>query len=329
MSPEPAIMIVGDTLVDLLPERPGRPGEAGGYFPKVGGTGANVALALDRLGVPAHFWTRFGGDDFGTFVRDELDRSDLDTTYVVQDETARTTVALVTHDAAGERSFSFYRENTADARMEPGRVTDETLDRMAWVHTTGLTLSLRSSPTAMLELVERVPAATTLSFDPNWRAEMWSSRQEFATMVRGLLPEVDVLKTTAEDIGPAGFDTRDPEALLEAIAALGPDTVVLTRGAEGALCYGTPRSPVPGLHEHPGYEVDGVDTTGAGDVFLAGFIAGLTSGLTDGRALLAVANAAGAVATTEPGGNAALTNLDRIRQLHGEIPWETPTGGDD
>lgn len=321
MTEEYGVLVAGDTLVDLLPDNPGPPGKAGGYRPNFGGSGANVALALDRIGVPPLFWTRLGGDDFATFLREHLDASTIKSEYIIEDPDARTTLAIVTHDADGERSFSFYREGSADTQMQPGTVSDETLEDVSWVHTTGVTLSVESSRTATLELQERAREQCTVSFDPNWRPELWHSRQEFAAVVRGAFDSVDVVKTTPEDIAPAGFDTDDHEALVEAIAAKGPHTVVLTQGEEGAICYGTEESPVPGLAHHKGYDVETVDTTGAGDVFLAGFIAALTSGVRDPTRLLGLANAAGAVATTQPGAISALSGLEQIRQFHDEIPW--------
>ncbi|MFC7020807.1 MULTISPECIES: carbohydrate kinase family protein [Haloarcula] len=322
MAEDGTVLVAGDTLVDLLPDEPGPPGEAGGYTPNFGGSGANVALALDRLGVSPTFWTRLADDDFGTFLRGHLYDSAIPPTHVVTDPDARTTLAVVSHDADGDRSFNFYRGDGADTRMQAGEVPDATLAETDWVHTTGVTLSVESSRTATLDLQERASGTATVSLDPNWRPEMWHSRQEYAAVVRGALGNVDVLKASAEDLGPAGFDDDDPAAVAEAVTALGPHTVVLTRGSDGAICFGTDESPVPGLVEHPGYDVDTVDATGAGDVFLAGFIASLTSGVRDPERLLGLANAAGAVATTRPGAVSALTGLEEIREFHDDIPWE-------
>jgi fructokinase len=89
----------------------------------------------------------------------------------------------------------------------------------------------------------------------------------------------------------------------------------------GALSYGTTESPVPGLARHGGYDVDVVDTTGAGDVLLAAFVAALPTGVTDGTRALALANAAGAVAATQPGAVTALTGLDRVADSVAGVPW--------
>ncbi|MBX0323206.1 carbohydrate kinase [Halomicroarcula sp. F13] len=321
MTSDPTVLVAGDTLVDFVPERPGPPGDAGGYRPKFGGSGANVALALDRIGVPPLFWTRLATDDFGAFLRSHLDDSAIPDSFVVTDPEARTTLAVVTHDADGDRSFTFYREGGADTRFQTGTVPDETLDAVSWVHTTGVTESVEPSRSATLELQQRASEHCTVSLDPNWRPEMWESHHEFRAVVRGSLEAVDVVKATPEDLAAAGFEHDDPERLARAVTDYGPHTVVLTMGDAGALCYGTDASPVQGVARHPGYDVDVVDTTGAGDAFLAAFIAALTNGVRDADDALSLANAAGAVATTQAGAVSALTGFEQIRRFHDEIPW--------
>lgn len=315
------VLVAGDTLVDFLPERPGPPGEAGGYGPRFGGSSANVAIVLARLGVPPLFWTRLATDDFGEFLRGHLTKSAVSEDYLVTDPDARTTLAVVSHDQTGDRSFSFYREDGADTRLEPGVVSDDALDGVSWVHTTGVTLSVEPSRTATLDLQERASGRCTVSLDPNWRPELWTSRESYAAVVRGALDPVDVLKASSDDLAAAGFETDDHAALARRVAAHGPHTVLLTLGDEGALCFGTEASRVPGLARHPGFDVDSVDTTGAGDAFLAGFVAALTNGVGDPEYALQIANAVGAVATTRPGAVTAMTGLDSVRELAGDVPW--------
>lgn len=315
------VLVAGDTLVDFMPGGSGEPTtEFSGAF---GGSAANVAMALSRIGAPPLFWTRLATDSFGAFLAGVLAESAIPDDYLVRDDAAKTTLAFVSHDADGERRFSFYREGTADTRMRPGTVSDETLTDVDWVHLTGVTLSVEPSRTATLELAERASeAGCTVSLDPNARPEMWHSEQEFAAVVRGALDHVDVLKATPDDLEVAGFTASDPAALARSVTERGPETVFLTLGGEGSLAYGSDTSPLSGVATHPGYEVDVVDTTGAGDGFLAGAIAAMTHGVTDAERILAVANAVGAVTTTRPGAVTALTGPDSVEALCGDVPWE-------
>ena len=321
MTTDPTILVAGDSLVDFVPHNPGPPGNAGGYEPTFGGSGANAAMALDRLGIPPLCWTRLATDDLGAFLQEHFAASNIPSDLLVIDEDARTTVSLVTHDADRGPSFAFYRERGADTRLQQGSVSDDTLESVSWVHTTGVTMSVEPSRSATLELQSRAADRCTVSLDPNWRPEMWHSSHEFRAVIRGALPDVDVVTATPDELSVAGFEADDPAALARAVADEGPHTVVLTLGEAGALCFGTDDSPVTGQARHRGYTIDPVDATGAGDAFLAGFIASLTHGVKDPDRALALANAAGAVATTQAGAVTALTGPDALRQFHDDIPW--------
>jgi fructokinase len=323
MVTDPTVLVAGDTLVDFVPHDPGPPGDAGGYEPVFGGSGANAAMALDRFGVPPLCWTRLATDDLGDFLRAHFEASDIPADLLVTDEDARTTVALVTHDADRGPSYAFYRESGADTRMETGAVPNDVLDGVSWVHTTGVTMSVEPSRSATLELQSRASDRCTVSLDPNWRPEMWHSSHEFRAVVRGALPDTDVVTATPDELAVAGFEAEDLAGLARAVTDHGPHTVVLTLGDAGAFCYGTDDSPVAGRAHHSGYTVDTVDTTGAGDAFLAAFIASLTHGVADGERALALANAAGAVTTTRVGAVTALTGPEALGRFHDDIPWQS------
>jgi fructokinase len=321
MTTEPTVLVAGDTLVDFVPRNPGPPGDAGGYEPSFGGSGGNAAMALDRLGVPPLCWTGLAADGLGEFLRAHFDASDIPSDLLVTDEAARTTVALVNHDAGRGPSYVFYRERGADTRLQQGTVSDNTLDSVSWVHTTGVTMSVEPSRSATLELQSRASDRCTVSLDPNWRPDMWHSSHEFRAVVRGALPDIDVVTATPEELSVAGFEAEELGELARAVADEGPHTVVLTLGDAGAFCYGTDDSPVTGEVHHGGFDVDPVDATGAGDAFLAAFIAALTHGVQDPNRALALANAAGAVTTTQAGAVTALTGPDALREFHDDIPW--------
>lgn len=319
--PDTDVLVAGDTLVDFLPSHGGPPDDDTSYVPRLGGSAANVAIILDRLGVPPLFWTRFATDAFGGFLRDHFRESNIPSKYLVTDDEARTTLGVVSHSASGEWSFEFYRARGADTRLEPGTVTDATLDTVSWVHTTGVTMNVEPSRTATLELQERASDECIVSMDPNWRPDLWESREDFVAVLRGALSNVDFLIASEEDLAAAGFTAEESSTLAETVAANGPDTVVITLGDAGALCYGTSASPVPGLAHHRGYKVDVVDTTGAGDAFFAGMIASITNGVEDPERVLKLANAVGAIATTQPGAVTALSSLDDVRRFHDNVPW--------
>lgn len=320
----PQILVVGDTLVDFVPDQVGTATAETSFSSKFGGAGANVAMVLARLGSVPFFWTNIARDDFGDFLAERIDESDVHAEFVQRDADAKTTLAFVTHDESGDPAFDFFRERTADARLTPGTVPDETLDDLSWIHVTSTILSREPSRSAVLELLKRARARDCLvSLDPNARPELWRSDELFEVVLRGTLENVDVVKAGPDDLVHAGFDVdRSPESLARAVAERGPHTVFLTLGEDGSLCYGTTDSPFEGVTSHPGYDVDPVDTTGAGDGFLAAVIASVTNGVCDPDDVLAVANAAGAAVTTRPGALTALSDPGAIREHCGPLPWE-------
>lgn len=317
------VLVAGDTLVDFHPNEPGSIEEIESYRPKLGGSGANVAIALDRLGFPPSFWTRLGGDGFADMLAERLAETRIPDEFRVRDPEAKTTLAFVANDPDGERRFEFYRTDTADTRMAVGTVPDGRLDDCDWVHLTGVTLSVEPSRRATMDLARRASKrGCTVSLDPNARPEMWTSRTEFEHVIRDACQYVDVVKASREDLEPAGFDHDDPRELAAAVTEYGPHTAFITLGSAGSLVYGTDESPFPGTTRHGGYTVDAVDATGAGDGFLAATIASMASGGTDPERVLATGNAAGAVMTTRKGSVDAIDGPDAVRSLAGELAWD-------
>ncbi|MFC6717290.1 carbohydrate kinase [Natrialbaceae archaeon GCM10025810] len=313
------VLVAGETLIDFIPERPGPLSDVEGFERRPGGAPANVAAGLSLLERPPLFWTRVGDDPFGRYLEGVLDSVGLPDRFVERDSDAKTTLAFVTHDETGERTFSFYRDGTADTRLEPGTIDDDVLEALEWVHAGGVALASGSSRAATLDLLERASeAGSTVSFDPNARPELWPDDETFARVVREALVHVDVCKATVEELEALGFPGSDPESAARAAIGAddGPHTIFLTRGGEGAVAVAGSDSPwgdraEPTAVEHPGYDVDVVDTTGAGDAFLAGAIASLRSG----RGLegaLSRANAVAALTTTDAGAMSALPDREAL-----------------
>ncbi|MFC6906511.1 carbohydrate kinase [Halalkalicoccus tibetensis] len=318
---DPNILVAGETLIDFLPDRPGSLREVETFTRRPGGAPANVAVGLAALGEVPWFWTRVGGDPFGEDLIETLESHDLPQRLVERDPDAKTTLAFVSHDEEADREFSFYRDRTADTRMEPGTIDDALLERVSWVHLGGVTLASDPSRAATLELAERAGEfGCTVSFDPNARPELWDDREEFEALVGEILPQVDVLKATPEDLAEAGIEGEGTD-LARAACDRGPHTTLVTLGGEGALAVGTDESPWNDEASHPGYRVDPVDTTGAGDAFTAGAIAALAGG--EGLAeALAFGNAVAATTTTAEGAMTALPDGERVERFRAE----TPTG---
>ncbi|WP_323171745.1 carbohydrate kinase [Natrialba sp. PRR66] len=324
MSTDPSILVAGETLIDFLPERPGSLTAVDSFDRRPGGAPANVAVGLARLGTTPLFWTRVGDDPFGHYLRETLTDAGLSDRYIEFDPAAKTTLAFVTHDADGDREFTFYRDETADTRLEPGRIDDETLASLEWVHVGGVTLASGPARAATRDLIDRAgEAGCTVSFDPNARPELWHTEETFASVCRDALEGVDVCKATAGELEALGFTGATPTELGQAVVAgsTGPHTAFVTRGSEGAVAVAGPDAPWGSGHagasslavvETDGYTVETVDTTGAGDAFVAGIITALQGGKSVSETL-ASSSAIAAITTTETGAMTALPDRETVR----------------
>jgi fructokinase len=345
---DPDVLVAGETLIDFLPDSTGSLADVETFSRRAGGAPANVAVALAQLGDPPWFWTRVGEDPFGDFLVETLREYGVPDRFVERDRGVKTALAFVSHDEGGERSFTFYRDATADTRVQPGGVPDEALDGVDWVYVGGVMLAAEPGRSATLDLARRAAGRDCIVvFDPNGRPELWESDtgterddtdgsdpdgdDDFADLVAEMLDYAHVVKATPEDLAAAGLEVETEagdeaeaerrESLAAAVCERGPHTVLLTLGGAGAFAYATEAAPWGAdAAFHEGYDVDPVDTTGAGDAFTAGAIAALADGSPAGdesslSEVLAFANAVAAVTTTAPGAMTTLPTREAVSNL--------------
>ena len=309
------ILIAGECLIDFIPNQPGPLERVEGFDRRAGGAPANVAVRLADLGPAPLLWTRLGGDPFGNYLERTLDDHGIPGRFVRRDREARTALAFVAHDEDADRAFTFYREETADTRFEPGVVPDSVLAELSWVAFGGVCLTTDPARSALLDLAARArDRDSEVVFDPNARPELWDCG--FPAAFREACKHASVVVASPEDLEYAGLCGAHEE-LLRSVCEMGPHTAVITRGEEGAVARATESAPWGKARaEHGGFTVDVVDTTGAGDAFTAGLIRGLA----DGRSLsesLAFANATGAVTTTSRGAMSVDISREAVEALLG------------
>jgi len=313
------VLVAGETLIDLFPTSPGRLADIDQFERAAGGAPANVAVAMTRLADPPLLWTRLGDDPFGEHLADVLAEEGIPQEYVVADDERKTAHTLVAEDPDADQSFTFFKEETATFAMDPTTVEDATLDALDWVHVGGVMLCDEPARTAMLDLVERATHhGCTVSFDPNTRPDLWPHQGVLEEITERMLGQVDVVKTDRDDLSFLLEDPGNRDGVVEAIAAYGPHTVLLTRGGEGAYARSTSAAPWgEATVERDAFDVDVVETTGAGDAFTAGLIVGLRKTRSLGDAVT-FASAVGALATTATGAMAALPSRSAVDELIGD-----------
>lgn len=320
MNPEQGI-VAGETLVDLFPDGPGDLVDVDGFRHRAGGAPANVAAALARLASSPLFWTRLGGDPFGDYLAGVLSGEGVPDQFVVRADDP-TALAVVTPTAAGHRSFSFYERGTATLGFESEAVPDDALAAHEWVHFGGVPLVRESARDALFDFASRArDRDCTVTFDPNFRADLWDDPSEAGGVLGDAFALTDVLLCSPSDLAPLGLAERarrNAEAAAADLLERGPHTVFLTCGADGAtVATDATATGERTIHAEPAFDVDVVDTTGAGDAFAAAALARFEVGLpaSDLPDVLRFANAAGALATTETGAITSLPSVDAVRAL--------------
>lgn len=307
------ILVSGETLIDFIPATTGDLATVESFHRRPGGAPANVAVGLARLDRTPWFCSSIATDPFGEFLADTLRTEGIPARFVRRDDEHETALAFVERGDDGDRSFTFYRDDTADVHLDTSSIPDDVMAVVEIVAIGGVALTVEPSRSATLELLDRAGAHDcTVVFDPNTRPELWGPDVDRQATMRTALGHTDVCKVSREDLAaPALAWIEEPESLLEN----GPRGVAVTEGAAGARLLSSADSPWDiGEWSHPGYPVDVEDATGAGDAFTAGLIDGLLD-VEDPTAVLARANAVAAAATTRTGAMTALPDRETVEEL--------------
>ncbi|NET72285.1 MAG: carbohydrate kinase, partial [Sphaerospermopsis sp. SIO1G2] len=302
----PRVLCLGEVLFDCLADQIGlKLEEVKSWTPYPGGAPANVACALVKLGTPAGFIGAVGEDEPGKQLVQILQDTGVDTTGVQHKPTAPTRQVYVVRDLSGDRSFAgFGKYDTsefADTRLQAQQIPESLFIDADFLVSGTLELAYPESEAAIhqaLKLAEQYDLKMIL--DVNWRPVFWQDADVAKQKIQALLPRFDFLKLTKEEAEWL-FNTSDPGAITYRVNSL--DGVLVTDGENGcAYCLGENEGKLPA------FAMPVVDTTGAGDSFLAGFIHQLhQSGINSlreaetAKRVVTYASAVGGLTTIKPG----------------------------
>lgn len=306
------ITAVGEILVDMTETSVDERGIKH-FAANPGGAPANVAVAAAKLGAESAFIGCVGDDVFGTMLRDTLVQNGVDVSGLQVSETASTTLAVVTVDAKGERSFSFCRKPGADTRMDGAKAAAAAAGT-GIIHFGSVSLTDPDSRRATVTAVKAAKeAGAIVSYDPNYRASLWADRETAVREMRAPLSLCDIVKISDEETALL-TGAQDPKEAARILCEGGAKLVLVTLGAEGALWYRDGECSVV-----PGCRVKVADTNGAGDTFFGALLSriALRGGLQDLDAqeisdIVAYANRAASLTTSRPGAIPAMPTRDEL-----------------
>ena len=264
------IVTIGELLVDLT-----QTGECGGvpqYAANPGGAPANVAVAASLLGCETAFIGKVGNDSFGHMLIDTLKSKNVDVSGVVKSDEFKTTLAVVSLDGRGERSFSFYRKNCADVNLRKDEIDYNLIKSADILHFGSVSLTDEPSFSAVESAVRLAKEnGAIISYDPNYRPLLWKNKSEAVAKMHRLLKFVDIIKVSEEELEIITGQS-DPHRATDLLLYAGVKVVLVTLGENGAF-FKTAK--VSGWCE--AIRVDVADTNGAGDTYMGAFLSKVDS----------------------------------------------------
>ena len=295
------LLCIGEILADMIGE------EKNGiitYERKAGGAPFNVACALKRFGRDVKFVGSVGDDLIGRFLINYAKDFGMDTTYINQDTERNTTLAFVELNEDGERSFCFYRKNTADYCMPA--VSDELIKSCDIVAIGSLMMADEGCVEYALDIINRAHSfGKKVAFDVNYRTDIFRDRESAVKTYKKILCASDIVKFSEDEVETFTEDY---------VNTLTDKLVLITLGKDGSEWrYNGKKNRIPTITVKP------VDTTGAGDAFFAGTLSVLDKNIESAvteqllNESLRFGNIAGALNTT---GRGAIDNLPDLETVN-------------
>jgi len=257
-----SLLCIGEMLIDFTPVE----GMKNTYTANPGGAPANVAVSAARNGINTGFLGKLGNDDFGRLLINTLKTENVEILSGDLTDEATTTLAFVTLDEKGDRSFTFARKPGADLLLDKADVEKINFSQWTMIHAGSVSQSGSPEKEAVGLALKRAKENRCLvSFDINYRDKIWSGeacKQE----VDKLLEYIDLLKISEEELNFVGGEENIEAFMKEHDISV----IVLTRGGDGASIFFESAS-----CDVPAMKVKCVDTTGAGDAYWGGFLSSL------------------------------------------------------
>lgn len=289
------ILSIGEILADMI----GKKAEKSIRFECfAGGAPFNVACGVAKLGGKIKFIGCVGQDEIGVFLKDYAEKVVGLESEIYTSADRNTTLAFVTLSDSGERSFSFFRKNTADYAFDIS-MAETSVKEADIVHIGSLMLS-EESGRAFAEKIAALAKRENkkISFDVNFREDMFKDKETAKAFYAPWLERADILKLSEEE--SEMFFGEDKEKSLLKLSD--GKKIFVTLGKNGAKLYENGK-----VLECATVDVRVIDTNGAGDAFYAGALRQIDGGEQDGRKILRYANICGALATTKHGATEALS----------------------
>ncbi len=297
--------VIGDAAVDLIPEEDD-------YLKLPGGTGANISVALSRLGANSALITKVGSDPLASFLIDTLKREKVDTENISICEKYKTNLIKASIDETGERHFTYMAKPSADSQLNNSNIP--TFKKEDWLCISGFIFVQRPSREATFFAIKQAKSVgSTVCVDANIRLDMWDDESLVIPTTLKALKEADIAKMSDDELLLL-TNSKSVEEGVRKIKHWPSKVKIITLGVKGAILL-TDKSEF----QIKGYNVPTVDMTGAGDAFIGALVSKLIQlkSWTDDALIKAIkfSNACGALVVGKKGAMSALPDLETVNKF--------------
>lgn len=297
--------VIGDAAIDLI-----REGETSLRLP--GGTGANISVALSRLGVRSVLVTKLGADPDAAFLVDKLKREKVSTQHISYSERYKTGVVEISIDSLGERDFTYMEKPSADSQLTNSDIP--AFERGDWLCVSAFMLSQRLSREATFFAMKQAKVAgVPVCVDANMRIDRWDDKSLLVPATLEALRAADIAKMSESELLLL-TNTDSIRKGIEKVRQWPAKIKIITRAEKGAVLVNEKAE-----FHIDGYNVPVLDMTGAGDAFIAAFVSKLLllERWTDAQLIEAIefSNACGALVVGKIGAMSALPDLGAVNRF--------------
>ncbi|MFW5889334.1 MAG: carbohydrate kinase family protein [Bacillota bacterium] len=309
------VITLGEALIDFTPLD-----EQNMDFRKnPGGAPANVAVALSRLGVGTSFIGKVGDDVLGNFLAQKLASEKVNIDNLVLTNEAKTAITFVTLDEDGDRSFDFYINPSADRFLRVDEISEKLFSENKIYHFGSISLidePARSATKKGIELAHQ--NGMLISYDPNLREMLWDSLAEAKAMILSVIDKVDIVKVSEEELEFLTGEKNIQKGAEILKTEYDIPVIFITCGSKGSYYYKDELGYVEA------FNINAVDTTGAGDAFMSGVLYNFNKNELSMyeisndflKKTLEFANYSGSLAASASGAMAALPSLEEVQKLN-------------
>lgn len=298
------LICIGEAIIDFIPL------DSFIYKAAFGGAPLNCAVAASKLGLKVGVITAVGRDAFGNFILNTLKKHNIDVSHV-KIVPYRTTLAMVVKLEHGEREFFFYRKPwslSADTELEINENDLKYAENSKIIHLTGFILSQEPARSNVLKLLDYVKDKVTISFDPTYRSDVWSTVDEAKRVYREVLNYVDIVLATKKEYEVI-INKREINDIIDTCRELGIKIIGIKMGENGAVLANDKKAVYCSA-----FKVEVKDTVGAGDAWNAAILYSMVNNVELHEAVR-IANAVAAIKCMHVGAISGLPSIKEVKDF--------------